>query len=235
MSLIEKYGGKDAKDDLIRGLSTGELSHRFEVIREYTGHVGGRNIIGNTLGTIFFLPWIIVGAIFVIVSFLIIFNPHGESEAPFFVGCCTLILGSGAATIGISAVKGSVEEVTNPDDYEKYEVTVYFNRHEKYIAEVKVILDATDKDIIGDITFVDEISLSSKSEIFCSYQPGSDGAVRPDYNYFIVSHGDVSITLDNHNYLNDKNRMKIAEKWAERLGVKIREPLKSTTFGGLTF
>jgi len=234
MSLIERYGGKDAKDDLIRGLSTGELSHRFEVIREYTGHVGGRNIIGNTFSTIFFLPWLIGGLIFILAGFVALFGP--DSEVPIFVTLCCIFPGGIIVTmIGFFSVRDSVGEVTNPDDYEKYEVTVYFNRHEKYIAEVKVILDATDKDIIGDITFVDEISLSSKSEIFCSYQPGSDGAVRPDYNYFIVSHGDVSITLDNHNYLNDKNRMKIAEKWAERLGVKIREPLKSTTFGGLTF
>ena len=58
----------------------------------------------------------------------------------------------------------SVGEVIYPDEYEKYEVTTYFNRREKYLTEVSVIIDATDKDKIGDITFIEEITLSKRAE-----------------------------------------------------------------------
>ena len=53
----------------------------------------------------------------------------------------------------------------------------------------------------------------------------SDGAVRPDFNNFFVSHGDVSIQLDGHTYLNEKKRIAIAKEWSEKLGVIIGEPL----------
>ena len=225
MSLLDKHRGDGVKNDLIKGLTTGKLPHRFEVIREYTDHTGGRNLVANTLSTIFFLPWVIVGSIFVIVSFFIIFNPHGESEAPFYLGFCTLFLGGIAFLIGISAVKGSVEEVVNPDDYVKSEVTVYFNRHEHYVAEILVITDATNRDIVGDISVLDEIKITKKCEIFCRYRPGSDGAVRPDFNDYFISDGNVSIMLDNHTYLDDKSRLEIAKKWSEKLGAKIGNPL----------
>lgn len=231
MSLLEQVSKQvtvrdsenEAKGELIKGLASGEISHRFEVIREYTRSIGGRKIIGNTGSMIFFLPWIIVGLLFVGVSFLIVFSP--DSEAPILLSCCTFGAGLLAASIGFSGVKGSVGEMIKPDDYEKYEVTVYFNRRERYLAEVKVILDAKDDELIGDITFLDEISLSKKSKIFCRYQPGSDGAVRPDFNDFIISHGNVSIQLDGHTYLKDKKRIEIAKEWSEKLGVKIGEPL----------
>ena len=64
--------------------------------------------------------------------------------------------------IGFSSVKDSVGEVIYPDEYEKYEVTTYFNRREKYLTEVSVIIDATDKDKIGDITFIEEITLQKR-------------------------------------------------------------------------
>ena len=127
--------------------------------------------------------------------------------------------------IGFFSVRDSVGEVINPEEYEKYEVTVFFNRGERYLAEVKVVLDATNDDLIGDITFLDEITLSNKSEIHCKFIPGSDGAVRPDFNNFFVSHGDVSIQLDGHTYLNEKKRIAIAKEWSEKLGVIIGEPL----------
>jgi len=213
----------EAKEELLKGLITGEISHRFEVIKESESSTGGRKVVRNTASTIFFLPWIIVGLVFVGISFLILFSP--ESEAPILLSCCTFGAGSIAAMIGFSGVRGSVGEMVKPEDYEKYEVTVYFNRRERYLAEVKIVLDATNDDIIGDITFLDEISLSNKSEIFCRYQPGSDGAVRPDFNDFIISHGNVSIQLDGHAYLNDKKRIAIAKEWSEKLGVKIGDPL----------
>ena len=212
-----------AKDELLKGLVTGDISHRFEVIREYTRSLGGRKIVGNTASTIFFIPWIIAGLVFIGASFLILFSP--DSEAPIFLSCCTFGAGSIAAMIGFSGVRGSVGEMVNPEDYEKYEATVYFNRRERYLTEVKVVLDATDDDLIGDITFLNEITLSKKSEIYCRYRPGSDGAVRPDFNNYFVSHGLVSITLDSHTYLKDKQRNKIAKEWSEKLGVKIGEPL----------
>ena len=212
-----------AKEELLKGLVTGDISHRFEVIREYTRSLGGRKIVGNTASTIFFIPWIIAGLVFIGASFLILFSP--DSEAPIFLSCCTFGAGSIAAMIGFSGVRGSVGEMVNPEDYEKYEATVYFNRRERYLAEVKVVLDATDDDLIGDITFLNEITLSKKSEIYCRYRPGSDGAVRPDFNNYFVSHGLVSITLDSHTYLKDKQRNKIAKEWSEKLGVKIGEPL----------
>ena len=71
-----------AKDELLKGLVTGDISHRFEVIREYTRSFGGRKIVGNTASTIFFFPWIIAGLVFIGASFLILFSP--DSEAPIF-------------------------------------------------------------------------------------------------------------------------------------------------------
>jgi len=67
--------------------------------------------------------------------------------------------------------------------------------------------------------------LSKKSRIRCNFSPGSDGAVRPDFNNFIVSHGDISIQLDHHTFLNDNERNEIAKKWSKKLGVEIETPL----------
>ncbi len=69
------------------------------------------------------------------------------------------------------------------------------------------------------------ITLSKKSRIRCRFRPGSDGAVRPDFNNFLVSYGDVYIELDHHTYLRDNKRDKIAKEWSERLGVEIENPL----------
>jgi len=224
MGLLNQYSRNEVKNDLITELVSGEISHRFEVVREYTGHTGGRNIASNTFSTIFFLPWLIGGLIFILAGFVALFGP--DSEVPIFVTLCCIFPGGIIVTmIGFFSVRDSVGEVINPDEYEKYEVTVFFNRGERYLAEVKVVLDATNDDLIGDITFLDEITLSNKSEIYCNFIPGSDGAVRPDFNNFFVSHGDVSIQLDGHTYLNEKKRIAIAKEWSEKLGVIIGEPL----------
>ena len=53
-----------------------------------------------------------------------------------------------------------------------------------------MIIDATDKDKIGDITFIEEITLSKRAE-FTAGLGGFDGAVNCDYNHF--SFGDTSI------------------------------------------
>ncbi len=224
MSLLNQYSRNEVKNDLIAELVSGEISHRFEVVREYTGHTGGRNIASNTFRTIFFLPWLIGGLIFILAGFVALFGP--DSEVPIFVTLCCIFPGGIIVTmIGFFSVRDSVGEVINPEEYEKYEVTVFFNRGERYLAEVKVVLDATNDDLIGDITFLDEITLSNKSEIHCKFIPGSDGAVRPDFNNFFVSHGNVSIQIDGHTYLNDKKRIAIAKEWSEKLGVIIGEPL----------
>ena len=224
MSLLNQYNKNGVKNDLITELASGEISHRFEVVREYTGHTGGRNIASNTFSTIFFLPWLVVGLIFILAGFVALFGP--DSEVPIFVTLCCIFPGGIIVTmIGFFSVRDSVGEVINPEEYEKYEVTVFFNRGERYLAEVKVVLDATNDDLIGDITFLDEITLSNKSEIYCKFIPGSDGAVRPDFNNFFVSHGDVSIQLDGHTYLNEKKRIAIAKEWSEKLGVIIGDPL----------
>jgi len=224
MSLLNQYDRNEVKNDLIKELASGEISHRFEVVRKYTGHTGGRNIASNTFSTIFFLPWLIGGLIFILAGFVALFGP--DSEVPIFVTLFCIFPGGIIVTmIGFFSVRDSVGEVINPEEYEKYEVTVFFNRGERYLAEVKVVLDATNDDLIGDITFLDEITLSNKSEIHCKFIPGSDGAVRPDFNNFFVSHGDVSIQLDGHTYLNDKERIAIAREWSEKLGVKIGDPL----------
>ena len=224
MSLLNQYNKNGVKNDLITELASGEISQRFEVVREYTGHTGGRNIASNTFSTIFFLPWLIGGIIFILAGFVALFGP--DSEVPIFVTLCCIFPGGIIVTmIGFFSVRDSVGEVINPEEYEKYEVTVFFNRGERYLAEVKVVLDATNDDLIGDITFLDEITLSNKSEIYCKFIPGSDGAVRPDFNNFFVSHGDVSIQLDGHTYLNEKKRIAIAKEWSEKLGVIIGEPL----------
>jgi len=224
MGLLNQYSRNEVKNDLITELASGEISHRFEVVREYTGHTGGRNIASNTFSTIFFLPWLIGGLIFILAGFVALFGP--DSEVPIFVTLFCIFPGGIIVTmIGFFSVRDSVGEVINPEEYEKYEVTVFFNRGERYLAEVKVVLDATNDDLIGDITFLDEITLSNKSEIHCKFIPGSDGAVRPDFNNFFVSHGDVSIQLDGHTYLNDKERIAIAREWSEKLGVKIGDPL----------
>jgi hypothetical protein len=224
MSLLNQYNKNGVKNDLITELASGEISHSFEVVREYTGHTGGRNIASNTFSTIFFLPWLIGGLIFILAGFVALFGP--DSEVPIFVTLCCIFPGGIIVTmIGFFSVRDSVGEVINPEEYEKYEVTLFFNRGERYLAEVKVVLDATNDELIGDITFLDEITLSNKSEIYCKFIPGSDGAVRPDFNNFFVSHGDVSIQLDGHTYLNEKKRIAIAKEWSEKLGVIIGEPL----------
>ena len=224
MSLLNQYNKNGVKNDLITELSSGEISHRFEVVREYTGHTGGRNIASNTLSTIFFLPWLIGGLIFILAGFVALFGP--DSEVPIFVTLCCIFPGGIIVTmIGFFSVRDSVGEVINPDEYEKYEVTVFFNRGERYLAEVKVVLDATNDDLIGDITFLDEITLSNKSRIYCKFNPGSEGSATPDRNNFFVSHGDVAIQLDGHTYLNEKKRIAIAKEWSEKLGVIIGEPL----------
>jgi hypothetical protein len=230
MSLLEQVskqvtgGGSQnkTKNNLTNGLVSGEISHRFEVIREHTSSTGRRKIIGNIGSTIFFLPWIFCGLVFIGTSFWTIFSPDSETPWAF---CLMFPAGLIGASIGFSGVKGSIGEMIQPEDYVKYEVTVYFNRRERYLAEVKVILDATNDDIIGDIKFLKEISLSKKSEIVCRYRPGSDGAVRPDFNDFIISHGYVSIIVDGHTYLKDKKRIAIAKEWSEKLGVKVATPL----------
>ena len=54
--------------------------------------------------------------------------------------------------------------------------------------------------------------------------------MRPDYNHFLVSHGDTSIILDHHTYLSDEQREEIANEWSTKLGVEIGEQLVYVDF-----
>ena len=54
--------------------------------------------------------------------------------------------------------------------------------------------------------------------------------MRPDYNNFLVSHGDTSIILDHHTYLSDEQREEIANEWSTKLGVEIGEQLVYVDF-----
>ena len=195
-----------------------------EVIRADTHSTGGRKIIANTGKTIFFLPLFVGGLISVVVSLFVLFG-YWDSEGETFPFCFALFFGSIILFLGFTSIKDSVGEMIIPDDYEKYVMAVYFNRRRRYIAEVKTIIDATNDDIIGNISFVKHISLS-KSKIFCRYHPGEPGEYgSPTSNDFIVSHGRESIRLDENRWLSDERRIAIAEDWSEKLGVKIGDPL----------
>ena len=64
MGMLENHRIRDsAKEDLLEGLVSGNIPHQFEVLREFTSHEGGRNIVGNSLSTAFFIPWIIAAAL----------------------------------------------------------------------------------------------------------------------------------------------------------------------------
>jgi len=201
------------------------LLEQCEVIRADTHSTGGRKIIANTGKTILFLPLFIGGLISVVVS-LFVLSGYWDNEGETFPFCFALFFGSIILFLGFTSIKDSVVEMTMPEDYEKYVMAVYFNRRRQYIALVKTILDATNDDIIGEISFVKDISLSKKSKIFCRYNPGETGEYgSPTSNRFIVSHGRESIRLDANGWLSDERRIAIAEDWSEKLGVKIGDPL----------
>ena len=230
MSLLKQNSQNKTKDHLVRGLRSGEISHHFEVIRADTHSTGGRKITKNIVSTILYIPLLISGLISIPGSFFVIFLPTLD-DVGFLVAFpfCFIFFGGLIMTItGFDGIKDSVGEMIIPDDYEKYVMAVYFNRRRRYIAEVKTILDATNDDIIGDISCVKDISLSKKSKIFCRYYPGSSGDGlhgSPASNCFIISHGNVSIQLDVRKWLSDEERIAIAKDWSERLGVRIRDPL----------
>jgi hypothetical protein len=204
------------------------LLDKCEVIRADTHSTGGRKITKNIGSTILYIPLLISGLISIPGSFFVIFLPTLD-EVGFLVAFpfCFIFFGGLIMTmIGFNGLKDSVGEMIMPDDYEKYVMAVYFNRRRRYIAEVKTILDATNDDIIGDISCVKDISLSKKSKIFCRYHPGEPGEYgSPTSNCFIVSHRRESIRLDKNHWLSDERRIAIAEDWSEKLGVKIGDPL----------
>ena len=228
MGLLHRVNTNPAKEELTEVLVTGENDEPFEVIRDYISKEGGRKIAKNTGITLVFLPFLLVGLLFVVVAFIILISP--DSEVPIWGSLCSFSLGSVAMYVGWMFISESVGEVINPDDFEKSEVRVFFHEEYQYLAEVKVILDATDEDKIGDIIFLKQIFLSDECEIECEFIRGyvSEHSSRPDQNTFYVSGGDklrTKITICKRNELNPTKRIEIAEKFSKKLGVRIAEPL----------
>ena len=147
MGLWHRVSTNPAKEELTELLVTGEDDESFEVIRDYISKEGGRKLVKNTGITLAFLPFLLVGLLFVVIAFIILISP--DSEVPIWGSLCSFGLGSVAMYVGWELVSESVGEVINPDDFEKSEVKVFFHDDYQYLAEVKVILDATDEDKIG--------------------------------------------------------------------------------------
>ena len=228
MGLWHRVNTNPAKEELTELLVTGEDDESFEVIRDYISKEGGRKIVKNTGMTLAFLPFLLVGSLFVGIAFIILLSP--DSEVPIWGSLCSLTLGSVAMYVGWMFVSESVGEVINPDDFEKSEVRVFFHEDYQYLAEVKVILDATDEDKIGDIIFLKQIFLSDECEIECEFIRGySDNHnSAPDRNTFYVSDGNkfgTRITICYRNDLKQAKRIEIAEKFSKKLGIKIASPL----------
>ena len=132
----------------------------------------------KTCITLAFLPFLLVGLLFVVIAFIILISP--DSEVPIWGSLCSFGLGSVAMYVGWELVSESVGEVINPDDFEKSEVKVFFHDDYQYLA-VKVILDATDEDKIGDIIFLKQIFLSDECEINANlFEDISEHTSRPD-------------------------------------------------------
>lgn len=228
MGLWHRVNTNPAKEELTEVLVTGENDESFEVIRDYISKEGGRKIAKNTGITLVFLPFLLVGLLFVGITFIILLSP--DSEVPIWGSLCSLSLGSVAMYVGWMFISESVGEMINPDDFEKSEVRVFFHEEYQYLAEVKVILDATDEDKIGDIIFLKQIFLSDECEIECEFIRGhiSEHTSSPDRNTFYISGGHklgTKITICERNGLNSTKRIEIAEKFSKKLGVRIAEPL----------
>ena len=229
MSVWDEVSSGSAKDELVEGLVSGELDESFEVIREYMDSLGGRKIPKNAGLTVFFLPWIFGGLFSVGISFIALFNPEIEVGflARLLISACSFIGGFVVLYIGWTFVSESVDEVIYPDDYEEWEITVFFHSEYRYLAEIMIITDATDEDIIGDITFLTEIFLTEKSEIICKFSPGGGGAdsAYPATNNFYVSNGSDELLISANYYLSNKNRVKMATDFSVKLGIEVADPL----------
>ena len=229
MSVWDEVSSGIAKDELIEGLVSGELDESFEVIREYKDSLGGRKIPKNAGLTVFFLPWIFGGLIFVGISFIALFNPEIEVGflARLLISACSFIGGFVVLYIGWTFVSESVDEVIYPDDYEEWEITVFFHSEYRYLAEIMIITDATDEDIIGDITFLNEIFLTEKSKIICYFSPGGGGAdsYYPPNNNFYVSNESHKLCISENYGLSNKKRLKMAEDFSVKLGIEVADPL----------
>ena len=228
MGLLQRVTTSPAKEELTELLVTGEDDESFEVIRDYISKEGGRKLVKNTGMTLAFLPFLLVGLLFVVIAFIILISP--DSEVPIWGSLCSFSLGSVAMYVGWELVSESVGEVINPDDYEKSEVKVFFHDDYQYLAEVKVILDATDEDKIGDIIFLKQIFLSDECEIECEFDPGytDNHSGRPESNTFYVSDGNKNgtcITIFYRGYLKEAKRIEIAERFSKKLGIRIADPL----------
>ncbi len=228
MGIWHRVNTNPAEEELTELLVTGEDDESFEVIRDYISKEGGRKIAKNTGITLVFLPFLLVGLLFVGITFIILLSP--DSEVPIWGSLCSLSGGSVAMYVGWMFISESVGEVVNPDDFEKSEVRVFFHEEYQYLAEVKVILDATDEDKIGDIIFLKQIFLSDECEIECEFIRGySDNHTSsPDQNTFYVSDGNklgTRITICYRSDLKQAKRIEIAEKFSKKLGVRIAEPL----------
>ena len=229
MSVWDEVSSSSAKDELVEGLVSGELDESFEVIREYKDSLGGRKIPKNAGLTVFFLPWIFGGLFFVGMSFIALFNPEIEVGflARLFISACSFIGGFVVLYIGWTFVSESVDEVIYPDDYEEWEITVFFHSKYRYLAEVMIITDATDEDIIGDITFSNEFFLTEKSKIICYFSPGGGGADSsyPPNNNFYVSNESHKLCISENYGLSNKKRLKMATDFSVKFGIEVADPL----------
>lgn len=229
MSVWDEVSSSSAKDELIDGLVSGELDESFEVIREYTDSLGGRKIPKNAGLTVFFLPWIFGGLFFAGISFIVLLNPEIEVGflARLAMAGCTFTGGFVVLYIGWTFVSMSVDEVINPDDYEEWKVTVFFHSIYRYLAEVMIITDATNEDIIGDITFSNELFLTEKSKIICYFSPGGGGAdsYYPPNNNFYVSNESHKLCISENYGLSNKKRVKMAKDYSVKLGIEVADPL----------
>ena len=91
MGLLHRVNTNPAKEELTELLVTGEDDESFEVIRDYISKEGGRKLVKNTGMTLAFLPFLLVGLLFVVVAFIILISP--DSEVPIWGSLCSFGLG----------------------------------------------------------------------------------------------------------------------------------------------
>ena len=82
MGLLHRVNTNPAKEELTELLVTGEDDESFEVIRDYISKEGGRKLLKNTGMTLAFLPFLLVGSLFVGIAFIILLSP--DSEVPIW-------------------------------------------------------------------------------------------------------------------------------------------------------
>jgi len=219
-------------EQLLELIRIDKIPPRVELLREGESRSGGRFFnhikgIGDlayaVVAGIIWLMFLIIPIIwFTTLSFFIITDPGNVENWP--LACFATLI---PVPIMYLTIPAAIESIFNPDPLILLTTRTYFDEDEKIIFVTTEEENITQGEM-SEMAIETAFELTSKHRVTVDYEPGSDGAVRPDlYSVFILDgekeYGGALVFFGT--MTSEKKSIEQARTLGNRLGIELTDPV----------